>query len=327
MDIKKTILEKYQVRKSRKQKSEFIEFTKYQCQQMGYNCEINERTKGLKSRNIVVGDIEKARVIFTAHYDTCAQLPFPNLCTPLNPFMFIVMQLLISLPLFAIFLGLEFLFHFVLNNILVSIENDITYLILSSLSLIIFVGLTFLLVFLMICGKANKHTANDNTSGVVTLFEIMRKLPVEEREKAAFVLFDHEEVGLLGSAYFSKCYRDKIQGKLILNYDCVSDGEHFLFACKKTTSNNAYYQNFSQCITGFFDDKRETAIITKKAIYPSDQMNFKESVGIAALKKGKIGLHIGRIHTNRDTVFEDKNIELLSDCSVLFVNSINQTVI
>ena len=52
-------------------------------------------------------------------------------------------------------------------------------------------------------GKPNKHTANDNTSGVITLLELMNRLSPEQKERTAFVFFDNEENGMLGSAFFA----------------------------------------------------------------------------------------------------------------------------
>ena len=34
------------------------------------------------STNIIIGDMDKADIIYTAHYDTCAMLPFPNMIIP-----------------------------------------------------------------------------------------------------------------------------------------------------------------------------------------------------------------------------------------------------
>ena len=57
----------------------------------------------------------------------------------------------------------------------------------------------WILLGLMMFGQANKHNANDNTSGVVTLLEIAGTLPENQRDKVCFVLFDLEEAGMIGS--------------------------------------------------------------------------------------------------------------------------------
>lgn len=320
MDINKALLEKYQVRKTRKQKDEFIKFAAEQFDELGYNYEINENHKGFKSRNIVVGDVENAKVIFTAHYDTCARLPFPNLCTPLNPLLFILFQILIALPFIVVMLAFSYLCKLIISSIY--IENALLYLLFAYGFLLLDLAFCIGIAALMIFGPANKHTANDNTSGVATLFDIMKKLPLEQRDKAAFVFFDHEELGMIGSTYFAKSYKNKISEKLVVNFDCVSDGDNFLFACRKKAKDSPHYQKLVDSFNNALSDKSGQIIFTEKAIYMSDQLKFKQGIGVAALNKGKIGLYLGRIHTNRDTVFQIENISGLSDGAVSFVKRI-----
>ena len=52
---------------------------------------------------------------------------------------------------------------------------------------------------------------------------------------------------------------------------------------------------------------------TRKAFYPSDQLHFKRGVGVAALKRGKLGLYLDRIHTCEDTMFDEQNIDCCAD--------------
>ena len=48
------------------------------------------------------------------------------------------------------------------------------------------------------------------------------------------------------------------------------------------------------------------------AYYPSDQSRFPYGVGIAAFRRAKfVGLYCSRIHTYRDTVQEQSNVNLL----------------
>ena len=68
----------------------------------------------------------------------------------------------------------------------------------------------------MLFGKANKHTANDNTSGIITIIESAIKLPEDLRDEVCFVLFDNEELGLLGSSAFSKEYKEVAERMLEL---------------------------------------------------------------------------------------------------------------
>lgn len=91
------ILASYQMRKTRKQKTAFLEFMKREFPQAAV-----EEGGLFRSRNLVIGDLNSANVVFTAHYDTCAALPFPNLLMPKNILGTMFYMLLICIPLFAI---------------------------------------------------------------------------------------------------------------------------------------------------------------------------------------------------------------------------------
>ena len=97
------ILEKYQVRKTNKQKTAFIEYLKDRLSKIGYDVKIEEKGKGLfKSRNIVVGDVDSAKFIVTAHYDTPPISPFPNFMFPTNIPMFLLFQTFLTIFIFFI---------------------------------------------------------------------------------------------------------------------------------------------------------------------------------------------------------------------------------
>ena len=93
------IVRDHQVRKSRAQKAAFRELVKAEMRKEGVFFR-EERAKGLlENVNLVYGNIATAEYVFGAHYDTCAELPFPNLATPLNIPLSILMQLLLMLML------------------------------------------------------------------------------------------------------------------------------------------------------------------------------------------------------------------------------------
>ncbi len=301
------IFRKYQVRKNKKQKTAFIEYVKQLSSEWGYSFRVEKGTLG--ARNIVVGDPSKAKVIYTAHYDTCPVLPFPNFITPKCIALYLLYQVGIIFAIFAavalcigalavlaetLNLGLDVTFW----------ATEITY---------------FGLLFLLLAGPANKHTANDNTSGVTLLIDIMHELPEEEREKVAFVFFDLEEMGLFGSMSFAKKHKAEMKDKLLLNFDCVSDGENMLFALRKNAKKyrNAIETAF-EATDGFCVD-----IADKGVFYPSDQMQFPCGVGVASLRSTKGGLlYMNRIHTRRDVIYREENIQFLKDGAIALSNLI-----
>ncbi len=60
------------------------------------------------------------------------------------------------------------------------------------------------------------------------------------------------------------------------------------------------------------EGKKVVEVVRGLGLYPSDQARFRRGVGVAALKKAPlIGYYMDRIHTRRDTVLEEDNVQLL----------------
>lgn len=303
MKYKDTILNKYMVRKNKKQKNEFISYVKEELKDSKYDISIEKGYFG--SRNIVIGDVSKAKVLFTAHYDTCAVLPVPNFITPTNIFIYVLYQiLLLFLIVFvSVFITIGISFLFPINELLLELIYDF---------------IIILFVCLMMFGPANKSTVNDNTSGVLTILEMINKIPDNLKDKVAFILFDLEESGLIGSATFVSKHKDIMKKKLLINFDCVSDGDKIMFIFNKKAIKNV--DLLKDVYTS--DNKVITDMITKGAIYPSDQANFTNGVGVCSVIRGKHFEYIDKIHTKKDTVCRDENINYLVDKSIKLVEKV-----
>ena len=296
------ILSDWQVRKTKKQKLAFIRLMQSHFPELRV-----EESQIIHNRNLVAGDLETAEFILSAHYDTCAVLPFPNFVMPKNILMTVLYSLLICIPFFLIAFGFNFLLALVTDNFFVHYWS----------SFILIIGLIILVFF---AGIPNRHTANDNTSGVITLCELMERMPEEMRKKVLFVFFDNEENGLLGSAFFRKLHKKELNNKLILNFDCVSDGDHILLVL-----NKAARKKYGGRLEAAFQSTAEKTVHLEKsssAMYPSDQAGFPMSAAVAALKKlPLLGLYLDRIHTGRDRVFDERNIEYLCTRTLRFLSA------
>lgn len=299
-ELSKTIFDQYQVRKTRKQKDRFITLMKSHFPEL-----IVQEGGFPKNKNLILGDVKTAKVVLTAHYDTCARLPFPNLITPKNFLIYLIYSILIIIPYILVGLGLNFIIAMITENLMIN----------YILSLIFYVAV----LYLLFAGPANKRTANDNTSGVITLCEIYQAMTPEQRAKTAVVFFDNEELGILGSGYFRSIYKKEMKDKLLINYDCVSDGDHIMIGVSKK-ARMKYWEIFAESFT---NTETKNVLIEKaeRLLYPSDQSNFKCTAAVAALNKNKIlGYYMSRIHTGRDTVFDENNITLLKEDTISFVN-------
>lgn len=302
-----TLLSDYQVRKSGKQKDRFIRFVHETCFFSGWSSIVEEKKGLIRNRNIVVGDVDKADVILTAHYDTCAWIPFPNFITPKNIFFYLLYQLLIVGILGAVSYGITSLAALITGKTFLFLTADLIFL---------------ALVMLLIVGIPNKHTANDNTSGVATLLALIQNMPTSARNKVAFVFFDNEEIGLVGSSRFKTLHKNVISEKLLINFDCVSDGDYFLVVSKKRAFGSEEFPVLKKIMedeAAAFDRKPEFSTAVR-AFYPSDQILFPKSIAVASLKKSPIlGLYMDRIHTSRDTCFDTNNLAYLTRCFTKFV--------
>ncbi len=289
------ILNNYQVRKNKKQKALFRDLICKDLEKIGYDPKIESKRNLVKCHNIVVGDPEEAKVLVTAHYDTCAVLPFPNFITPRSLFWYLLYQLSLTVVIL-------FLIVVITTIALLALPNHIW--IGSWISLIC----TMFAIWLLLFGKANKHTVNDNTSGVITILETAHQIPNEMRDKVCFVFFDNEELGMLGSGAFASTHKNVSKGTLVLNCDCVSDGDSLqLFPSKAVKKNEQMSQLIEDALKESGD--KETEYVRTFGFYPSDNLSFKYGVGICGLKKGFVGYYMDRIHTGKDIIFKEENLE------------------
>ena len=302
-DTMKEVFEKHEIRKTKKQKARFREFVEKAASENGWRVNV-EKVGG--AHNVIVGSPSTAKVLYTAHYDTPAATPFPNLITPKCLPIYILYQLLICLALYTVpMIMILWLPDLILKNGGSSVW-----------AIILLIGGYALLIlecYLLVSGPANKHNSNDNTSGVTVLLELMRSMPSEKREDVAFIFFDLEEKGTLGSQGYRKKHKKEVRSTPVINFDCVGDGATILFALNKKARHLEEKLNAAFVST----ESITVDVATKGVFYPSDQKNFDVGVGVAALNTSKHGiLYTSRIHTKRDVICNEDNIAYLVDGSI-----------
>ena len=311
-DTTREIFKKHEVRKTKDQRKLFRDYVISYARSLGYGAK--EERVGKHAYNVVVGDPRSASVIYTAHYDTCAVMPLPNFITPKNILIYLIYQVIMTTVIFTI--------PFIVMFGVAPRVYDATGMYLVYIGVMI-VGYALLLLtfYLIMKGPANKHTANDNTSGVTLLTELLTEMPEEQRGKVAFVFFDLEELGMIGSKSFKHRYPTVSKRTPVVNFDCVSDGDHIMVAASKEAR-----ASYGQALDDAFVPTEEKSILlsnAEKVYYPSDQAMFRQGVAVAALKKAPIvGYYMDRIHTHRDTVFDKANIKLLCESILKLLKTI-----
>lgn len=290
------VLTNFEVRKSKTQKTAFSRAVMAYAQRCGYETSVENGKFGC--RNLVFGNPDKAEFLITAHYDTPASIGLPNFITPCNALVFILWQILMLIPFFVV----AFLAGYLAS---VVTENERIIFLVAYLA---YFGMLALMMF----GPANRHNANDNTSGVVTVLEMMSSLPENLREKVCFVLFDLEEAGLIGSSSYRKDHKAATDRQMVINLDCVGDGDHIILFPNKKLKQDDGRMALLEKLTATCGKKSIQIHREGFAFCPSDHKHFPYGVGVMAFRRKKmLGLYCDRIHTWRDTILEQTNVNIL----------------
>ena len=229
-----------------------------------------------------------------------------NLIAPNNPFAFFLIQLFLVGILIAAAVAVGFL-AFCLGAK-------------KQIALIGGYAVYMVLLLMMLRGPANRNNANDNTSGVVTVLEILSDIPEDLRNSVCFVLFDLEEAGLVGSSAYRKRHKDVTENQIVLNLDCVGDGDVIqLTPVKKARKDLDLLKSLSN-ICGNVGEKELR--LRSKGFYKgsSDHKNFPKGVAIMAFRHCKcIGLCCSKIHTWRDKILDSENVTVLKEALISFI--------
>jgi len=313
------LLEKHLVRKTQKQKQAFCDWLTAHSKQHHYSIDEQTYKKG-HGKNLVIGSVEKADVILTAHYDTAphAILPITTLVGSIPKYL--LGQLLIISPIVLLTTGLGILISFFISTIFGGVRTE------GTTYVYVFEVLIFSLIFIslwswqMMFGFANQKNVNDNTSGVAVLIALLEDLAPELREKICFVFFDEEEKGLEGAKAFKRAHLHKMASKPLINFDCVGHGEHLMFITKKQFRESA--------LNDFLVEATEGKALMKPAnryLYPSDQILFKNSIGVTAVHHlPGFGFYLSRLHSKFDVKFNEDNVEGLKEIVADFIENMKK---
>lgn len=264
-----------------------------------------ETTTDGKNQNVIIGDPLTAKVVCTAHYDTPAASLFPNLMIPRNPALFLLYQFVPVILMLAVALGAGYL---AARQFAQPGEPDFL-----RLFLLVYLAVYYVMFFLMYRVFKNPNNHNDNTSGVAAVLSIAERLNEQERAETAFILFDNEEKGKKGSKAYCKDHKDAMKDRLLVNFDCVGNGEHIVFIAMKEAEKRAEYQTLQECFrdsggfhTYFYPIKGSES--------NSDYKNFSCGIGCMACRRSRGGvLYTPYIHTPKDTVASNENIAFIAD--------------
>ncbi len=312
MKKSKSLIEEHGVRNTKGQKTSFIQHLCAVAASGGYVSEIEQKKSS--SRNVVVGDLNAASVIFTAHYDTPSASIVPSFIFPKMPWLTTLSRIAVGLAAIIPAVVLFFAMVFILPAMGASNTTSVLISILAS-AVLFAASMIF-----VVGGKARKNNANSNTSGVRALLKIMEDMPENLRYTAAFAFLDNQENGYLGAQDFIKKHKNILKDKLIINLDSVGVGENVVLALSGGIKN--YEHNLKNAFVSCCGFNVE--FLSGSKHIPSDHIKFKHSVGVSVFKKTSGGtLYLNNITTSGDTLCNDANIDYISGASINFIKLMN----
>lgn len=249
----------------------------------------------LRGTNLIIGDPEQAKLLLTAHYDTCTASGIPNCIAPKRRLATLLYQLLRRALMLAPVWGVLLLLRWLgLSWLWTAAGSAVTLLLLGVYQLF---------------GPANPSNRNDNTSGVAVVLETLLALPVAQRQLVCGVFFDQEEYGSLGSRRFHWAHPHL--SAPLLNFDCVGDGDLLLFMGSARVRQDPLL--LARLEAAFSPTSgKQVEVSPQRRFYPSDHINFPMGIGVAAFRQVPVlGAVLGRIHTPRDVRFDQENLRLL----------------
>ena len=309
-DYLNEIDQRYPMRNSAEQKAAFREYSLAEARTGAVSAR-EEENEG--HTNLIFGDPAAARVIFTAHYDTPRRGLLPNLMLVTNPILAWTYRLgtlipLLLAPALAAAWGVWKLL-------------DLDWALMSHrlLLLSVYTAVYFGMFYLMFRGPANRRNRNDNTSGTAAVLGLVEQLG--EKPGVACILFDDEEKGKKGSKAFAKAHPKIKAETLIVNLDCVGNGDTHILCGTAAAEKDPLYEALQKAMTNSGLSHR--FFPAGKASMNSDHKSFDKGVGVCTCQhKPFIGYYNDRIHTARDTVADPQTVSRLAEALAGFAKGI-----
>ena len=312
--IAEMVTNKHGARMKRSHKKDFREFISEIATSMGYDAKIE---KNLFAHNVVIGNPETAEIVLTAHYDTPPNMPYHFVKKQVSTFgvaLPVALGVGVVLTRYAINSQNSDLLEFMLNAL-----QGSTYLLDGVAAASLGIGLySFGLL-----GGENKNNYDDNSSGIIALLALMnyyRNLPESERNKIAFVMFDNEEKGLIGSLCYASKHRIKNQN--FLNFDCVGRGDQINCIYTGKVAND--FANGIFETLGTLESQGFTPRLKKSTMRTmSDHLSFMRSKGsLTILCDEKDTPVTEHIHSSKDTFISLDTISEIAKSSAETLNNI-----
>lgn len=310
-EVAEALVEEHGARMTRNHKSQFREFVVKIAEDMGYDATVENC---FLAKNVVVGNPKTAEIVLTAHYDTPPNMPMSFVKKQLVG-MGIGVPCVVGTGLYATDYALKNCDPETVSRILDVVSH---FDLIPMAATVACAGIG--LYSLGLAGGENKSNYDDNSSGVLTVISLMeyyKNLPPEEKQKIAFVFFDNEEKGLVGSL----CHRAKharfkcVKNQNYINFDCVGVGKrvNLIYTGKEQ-------KEVVKKLASVFESQKDSEFslkLQKSTINTmSDHLSFSGAKGNVTIlcddENDKITNHI---HSKKDALLRLENIGAISRLS------------
>ena len=290
----------YPVRHKEKEKVNFRTWLVHTLKELGYSPRLeggaSALTMGGNMTNVVVGDIERAKIVLAAHYDTGVREILPPLLCPTRPATFLLYQALFPFLVIAVSFLVSFGVTFALN--------------LPNMTLPLFLLFLIVALFYPKYGKSERDNLNDNTSGVVALLEVAKTLTPRYRGEVCVLFLDGGTQASKGAKGLVRAHPE-LKKKSVIVLDCVGEGDELLILPGRTSRWNDSL--LDTILENFSNSEKKTCFLKTDGLvyYPSDNRAFAGGTAICACKTVK---GFGRcILPRRAKEIDEENLSLLCD--------------
>lgn len=291
------ILSNFPVRRKAGERERFTGYLSWELRERGYTPRIESGRSGTYS-NVVVGDVEKAKLIFSAHYDTGAREMVPSFLSPTRPVVYLLTQAAIAVALTLAAFVISFAVTFVLS--------------LPGLTLPMFLVLMAAVMCYPRFAPSSQYTANDNTSGTAALLELAAALSPRFRNEVAFAFLDKGADGAGGARGFAREHAEVLDQKTVIDLDCVGSGDTAIFAANKLARWDG---DLLAALEESFGEKDGMhALVRYEGLFyfPGDSRKLRNHVAVCTAKRlSGFGYFISAPRTKRGDALEERNISYI----------------
>lgn len=258
----------FPLRRKEKEKAEVRSWLLFQLREMGYHAQLQSARD---ATNVLAGDVEKAKIVFTAHYDTGLFDLLPPLISPTRPVTQLLYQALTPILALVGSFAVALAVSFPLNRPGLMLP----------LFLLLLIGC---LLYFRFGPSETRANLCDNASGVAVLLEAASAITPRYRGEVAFAFLDGGALNGRGARALQKEF-PSLREKSVLCVDCVAAGDELLLLSNKGARWDG--ELLDALNVSFANTEKKTVFNKTDGLvyFPGDARVFKNAVTVCAVEK------------------------------------------